>query len=233
MPNSPLNLISRTFWSWRNPRRKRYQPQPGWGEKPWEARCGCVLGRELQPHVTSLPQFGDRFTVALHTGRAASRTTTHLSAINRPLECDVLGPNPWVMIIGGKCLWGNSYWALGVLERIYLLKISQQQFSLQLSSLSLYFWNIHETCSDFKLKISTRWVVPGILHLGWYLDLFPSFPCDSLKSLCKACIAFIYWKWTVLSRALRILKPHYSSLPETMDLVILQVKSLPCVYREV
>lgn len=182
---------------------------------------------------TSLPQFGCRFIDSLHTGRAAFWTITHLSAINKPLECDVLGPNPWVMIIGGKCLWGNSYWELGVLERIYLLKSSQQQFSLQLSSFSLCFLNIHETCSDFRLKISVRWVVPGILHRWWYLVLLLNFPCNSLKSLCKACIAFIYWKWTMLSRAQRTLKPHYSSLPETMDLVILQVKSLPRVYREV
>ena len=99
-------------------------------------------------------------------------TITHPSAINGSPECGVLSPNPWVMIIGGKCLWGNSYWELGVLERIYLLKISQQQFSLQLSSLSLCFLNIHETCCDFRLKICTRWVVPGILHLRWYWICF-------------------------------------------------------------
>ena len=182
---------------------------------------------------TSLPQFGYRFIACLHAGRAAFRTITHLSAIKGPLECDVLGPNTWVMIIGGKCLWGNSYWELGVLGKVYLLKISPQQFPLQLSSLNLCFLNIHETCSNFRLKISTRWVIPRIWHLWWYLDLFLSFPSNSWKSLCKACIAFIYWKWTMLNRAQRTLKPHYSSLPETMDLVILQVQSLPRVYRDV
>lgn len=95
----------------------------------------------------SLTQFGCRFIVSLHTGRAAFWTITHLSAINGSLECDVLGPNLWVMIIGGKCLWGNSYWDLRVLERLYLLKISQQQFSLQLtvffeSLLLKYSWNL-------------------------------------------------------------------------------------------
>lgn len=155
---------------------------------------------------TSLPQFGRRFTISLHTGRAAFWTITHLSAINRPPECGILGPNPWVMIIGGKCLWGNSHWELGVPERIYLLKVSQQQFTLQLSSLSLCFLNIHESCSDFRLKISTRWVDPGIFHLRRWLDLFLSFPCNSLKCLCKACIAFIYWKWTMLRQSPKDIK---------------------------
>lgn len=146
-------------------------------EKP---KCGCVLGGEHTPLCpTSLPQFGCRLIVPLHAGRAALWTINHLSAINRPPECRVLGPNPWVMIIGGKCLWGNSYWEWGVLERIYLSKISQQQFSLWLSSLSLRLLNIYEACSDFRLKISTRWVVPGILYLRLGLNLFLSFPCNS------------------------------------------------------
>lgn len=93
----------------------------------------------------SLPQFGCRFIVSLHTERAAFWTTTHLSAINGPPEYGVLGPNPWVMIGGWKYLWGNSYWAQGVLERIYLSNISQQQFSLQLTSTLLllkYSWSL-------------------------------------------------------------------------------------------
>lgn len=168
------------------------------------------VGRELMRNLnvgvcwvgscspTSLHQFGCRFTVSFHTGRTAFWTITHLSAKNGPPDCRVLGPNPWVMIIGGKCLWGNSYWEQGVLQEIYLSKINQQQFSLQLLFLSLCFLNIHGACSDFRLKISIRWVVPRIFQVRWYLDLFLNFPHNCLKSLCKACIAFIYWKWTML-----------------------------------
>lgn len=145
---------------------------------------------------TSLPQFGCRFIACLHTERAAFQTITHLSAVNSPPNRGVLGPSPWVMIIGGKCLWGNFYQAPGVLKQIYLLKVSQQQFPSTVFWL-VWFLNIHETCTDFRLKISTRCVVLGILHLWWHLDLFLRFPCNSLKSLCKACIAFIYWKWTM------------------------------------
>lgn len=159
---SSLNLISR--WGGES------NQGLGGEESPENPEYGCALGGELRP--PALPQVGYRFIVFLHTGRAAFWTITHLSAINGPPECGVLSPNPWVMIIGGKCLWGNSYRELGVLERIYLLKISQQQFSLQLSSLSLCFLNIHETCRGFRLKISTRWVVRGILHLRWYWICF-------------------------------------------------------------
>lgn len=110
---------------------------------------------------TSLPQFGCRFIVCLHTGRAAFWTITHLSAINSPPKCGVLGPKPWVMVIGGKCLWGNFYGALGVIKQIYLLKISQQRFpSTVFECLILkYSWSLHW----LQFKISTRWVVPGLL----------------------------------------------------------------------
>lgn len=150
MPTSSLNFISRAF-RW-NQMRKGKQPQPGWGEKLWEApRWVCAgWGAVAPPLCLSLMQV---YSLSSYW-ESCFWTITHLSAINRPPKCGVLSPNLWIMIIGGKCLWVHSYWELGVLQRIYLLKISQQPFSLHPSSLRLCFLNIHETCSNFRLKIS-------------------------------------------------------------------------------
>lgn len=124
---------------------------------------------------TSLPQFGCRFIVSLHTGRVAAWTITQLSAINRPPKCGVLGPNPWIMIIGGKSLWGNFYWALGVLERTYLLKVSQQQFPSTVFECLLlkYSWNLHWFQINDLHQMSSSWNLASMVAFG-FVSKFPS-----------------------------------------------------------
>lgn len=122
-------------------------------EKP---KCGCMLGGEHTPLCpTSLPQFGCRLIVPLHTGRAALWTINHLSAINRPPECRVLGPN---FLSRFSAVWLCYAWVCSSLYLSYLgctvLLISVTNIFTKLGNFQLLF--LHIVFARFSLLLELQ-----------------------------------------------------------------------------
>lgn len=107
-----------------------------------------------------------------------------------------------------------------ILGRTYSPQFNQQKLPLLAHFLELGFLTTQKDGIDFSLKNPTRWMVPGIFYLWWWLGSFLNFPCHSLESFFKPVLISFTETEQCWGRAQGTFKAHYSLLPETLDLLI-------------